>query len=381
MAVNAALVLTGGGARAAYQAGALYALGEILPHDLIPFPTLCGTSAGGINTAFLAAHADNWRGATRKLQDLWQNLKLQDVYATGNLTLSSIALAWISRTIAGGAGGTPQIANFLLDTKPLKEMLEREIDFAAIPLNIKRQRIRACSITVVQYSAGTNISFYDGQSEIDPWERAGRLGVRQTIDVRHIMASAAMPIFFPPIAIDGQYFGDGCLRQTNPLSPAIHMGADRILCIGIRPEKKYGKAVSRKQLLQAPSLAEIGGEVLNAIFLDFLDADIERLKRINQTIRIAQEEGFQAPNKLREIPILALLPSRNLGEVLPVLLNKFPPLPRYLLRGIGVSDRNKQGQDLVSYLAFFQDCTKPLVELGYDDTKLRREEILKFLDR
>lgn len=380
MTSRTALVLTGGGARAAYQAGALFALGEILPEQTIPFQTLCGTSAGGINTAFLASRADNWRKATGDLHDIWRNLKLHNVYSTGNLTFSAIALAWVSRTLSGGRGGTHRIANFLLDTQPLEDLITREIDFNSIPFHIESRRVRACSITAVQYSAQLTISFYDGHPEIQGWERAGRIGIRQRLDVRHVMASAAMPIFFPPIAIGNSYFGDGCLRQTNPLSPAIHLGADRILCIGIRPVKKFAKARAARELRQAPTLAEIGGEVLNSIFLDFMDADIERMRRINENVRIAREHGIENPHRLREIPILSLAPSRNLSDILPVLLKKFPPMPRYLFRGIGVSDRTNQGQDLISYFAFFKECIQPLAELGYEDTRTRREEILKFFE-
>ena len=375
-----ALLLTGGGAKASYQAGALKALGEILPQTQSPFRVICGCSAGAINAAAIGSKADNWLEATKWLHQIWWNLELKDVYLTNGFSLGKNALAWISRTAFGGKGGTREIANHLLDTKPLSELLAREINFENLHRCIESGVLQGMSISALQYFEQTSISFFEARTDIQNWERSGRRAVRTRLQAEHVMASSAMPVLFPPICIEDQYYGDGNLRLGSPLSPAIHLGADRILCIGLRPIRKTSKAVDPSLKRQSPALAEILGEVLNTVFLDALDADIERLQRINEAIKRAPHEvrDQQFP-RLRQIPVFQLTPSRNLDEVIPSLSHQFPPILRYLLNGLGTSDKKDQGQELLAYLAFFAECVHPLLNLGYEDTLKRREEILEFM--
>ena len=372
------LVLTGGGARVAYQVGALKALQEILPSKSIPFQVVCGTSAGGINAAYLSAKADNWEAGAQGLVKLWQGIELKDVYKTSSKSLTAIAIAWVMRTLMGGKSGTREIANYLLDTKPLGHMLRKEIDFDAIRKHIENNELRALSISTLEYFNDRTVSFFDAADEVDGWTRAGRIGLRRSIQVEHILASAAIPVFFAPVPIETQYYGDGSVRQMTPLSPAIHLGADRLLCIGIRHEKSENEPVPT--ISKAPSIAQITGELFNSLFLDPLHADAERLKRINDSIARYQAAGLPAAGSgLKQIPFLNLMPSKNLSDILPSLVKGFPSYLRYLLHGLGASDRDGQGQTMISYLAFFKECIHPLLDLGYLDTIARKEEIIAFM--
>lgn len=372
------LVLTGGGARVAYQVGALKALHEILPAATIPFEVIAGTSAGGINAAYLSSKADNWADGAQGLYNLWQGIELKNVYKTSSKSLTAIAFAWVVRTLMGGKSGTREIANYLLDTKPLGHMLGQEIDFAAIRRNIENRSLHALSISALEYFNDRTVSFFDATDEIESWERAGRIGLRTTLQVEHILASAAIPVFFSPVRIDQQYYGDGCVRQMTPLSPAIHLGADRLLCIGIRHERSLLEPVPA--IAKAPSIAQITGELFNSLFLDPLHADTERLKRINDSIARYQAAGLPTSgSNLKQIPFLNLMPSKNLSDILPSLVKGFPKYLRYLLHGLGASDHDGQGQTMISYLAFFKECIHPLLDLGYQDTIHRSDEILAFM--
>jgi NTE family protein len=382
------LVLTGGGARAAYQVGVLSALSEILPAGKNPFPVLAGTSAGAINIAYLASRADistgHFKDVCGGLKNLWENLSIEKIYRTDGFSLGAIATGWISRTLLGGKVGTRKTVNYLLNTEPLKQLLLREVDFGKISAAIGSGSLKGVSFTATHYEEGLSVSFFNGKN-VKEWTRSSRLGLQTEIAVEHILASASIPIFFPPVLINGSAFGDGCLRQTTPLSPAIHLGAEKLLCIGIKPKRKIGATATSLQHILAPSkssaaasLAQIGGELMNSLFLDSLDSDIERMERINISLQSftdkAREKHF---GELRQIPILSLGPSRDLSEVVPNLIKKFPFMMRYLLRGIGASDR--EGSNLVSYLAFDPDFLKPLMEIGYHDTFAERAAVEEFM--
>lgn len=364
------LVLTGGGARAAYQVGALRALGEILPGTQNPFPIISGTSAGAINAGFLAARAHDWDSAVARLNTLWKELKLSDVYCTDGLSLSQIAISWIKRTLFGAFLKKRNQANFLLDTTPLRRLLSQEMDFQAIESNFKDGTLSGLCFSALNYNNGETVSFFHDSCPHEPWLRSGRKGMRAALGPDEVMASSAIPIFFPPVQIGSKYYGDGSLRQTAPLSPAIHMGAERIVAISITFEKKQ-QGDEQALPAHAPSLAEISGQLMHSLFLDEIDRDLEHLMRLNN------EADHYPQGGLKHIPVLILKPSRNLEEMLPNLLNHFPPMLRFFLRGLGVS--NHQGNGLMSYLAFLPDCIQPLIELGYQDTLARRNEIIEFM--
>lgn len=376
-----ALVLNGGGARTAYQVGVIKALGEIFIQASCPFGIICGTSAGSINAGYLASRADQWTIATQDLAQIWSELLLEQIYETSGLSLTRISSSWISRTILGGRGANNQNSNYMLDTKPLSRLLSEKINFPAIHQHILKGNMQGVAITSVEYFEQMTVSFFDADPRFLEWSHSGREGRRCELEKRHVLASAAMPVFFPPVKIKGGYFGDGCLRQSSPLSPAIHLGADRIISVGIREQKKRSNQVSGTIKRESPALAEILGELFNALFLDTVEPDIERLERINDAIK----NGYlPASSKdqllLREIPILNLTPTRNLSELIPDILENFPLALRYFIKGLGASDSEDQGKELISYLAFTKECVIPLLSLGYKDTMLRKTEIQAFMN-
>jgi NTE family protein len=373
------LVLTGGGARAAYQVGALQALSEIADFDTTPFRVLTGVSAGAINATYLAAHAENFRAATRTLWDLWHGLGAPQVFRSDARNLTSIGTRWIRDLAMGGMLGAGNI-NYLLDTSPLRTYLGDRMHIERAREHVASGRLRGVAASATSYLTGTAITFFDAAPDVQEWARSTRIGLRTHLHLEHVLASAAIPIFFAPVQVDGVPFGDGCVRMTAPTSPAIHLGASKLIVIGIRYARSGEQTVLLNTNLQAErvTLAEIAGVLLNAVFLDSLDADLERLERINQTISlIPHPERARMPSQLRQIPALALRPSKDLGRLAADQYDNFPRMLRYLLRGIGATGAT--GWDLLSYLAFEPGYIDRLLELGYDDTIARRAEILEFL--
>lgn len=364
--------MTGGGARAAFQVGVVRALYEITNKKKHLFDIISGNSAGAINSAYLASNCENWDVATGNLSDLWNKVKPQDIYDLRKRTITDLGMRLVSGTILGGMTPKGNSINHLLDTNPLKKLAEREIDFSSIGKNIKDKLLYGTSLSTTNYNSGSNVVFYEGDESIKDWSRSDRFSFRTNLQSQHLMASAAIPFFFPPVQIGDSYYGDGCIRQTTPLSPAIHLGSDKIIAIGIRHSHNENKM---RELafspFQNPTMGQVAGVMLNAIFLDSLDSDVERLVRINELIF----EGTHP--ELKTVPILIIRPSRDLGKMTSHITSELPSILRYLLKGIGVSDT--EGLDLLSYLAFDQSYTKPLIELGYEDTFKMKDKILKFI--
>jgi len=286
-------------------------------------------------------------------------------------TISELGMKWLAGTLLGGMTSTGSHVNHFLDTEPLRKLLNREIEFHHIQQNLEDQTLHGVALSTTNYNSGSNVIFYQGNVEISDWARSDRFSARQELNIDHLMASAAIPFFFPPIKVGDSYYGDGCIRQTTPLSPAIHLGANKIIAIGVR----YPHNQQRMQDLafspyKNPTLGQITGVMMNAIFLDSLEADVERMQKINTLIKEGHRDEFKV------IPILMLRPSRDLGKMTEKLTAELPPTLRYLLKGIGVSD--KEGLDLLSYLAFDQSYTVPLMELGYEDTIKLKSEIQDF---
>ena len=375
--VRTGLVLTGGGARAAYQVGALRALQELLGEHFC-FDVLVGASAGAINSTTLASYADDFAAGVAQLHATWGKLTPDQVYRTDFGSLLSIGSRWVRQLGAGGLLGT-SVANALLDTTPLARLLEAELPTARIAEHVRAGRLRGAAVTATSYHSGSAMTFYDGVPELAPWSRSTRLGVRAPLTIAHVLASSAIPVFFPPVAIEGRWFGDGCVRLNAPLSPAIHLGADRLIAIGIRYMRTPAETdvLNRVSQHPVPTVSEIGGVLLNAIFLDSLEADVERLLRINGTLSLlTDEQTAQLHSPLRRIPLLVLRPSRDLGRIAIEQYQRFPKVLRFLLRGIGAS--GDSGWDLVSYLAFEPGYIAKLIELGYYDTRARRDDVDAF---
>jgi NTE family protein len=365
--------MTGGGARASYQVGCVRAIYEILKNKTCLFDIISGNSAGAINSVYLSANCENWDVATKNLTELWTRVEPQHIYDLRAKTVSELGMRLISGTVFGGLTNKGSSVNHLLDTTPLRKLVDREVDFSDITKNIEGKFLHGLSLSTTNYNTGTNVVFYEGSSEIKDWARSDRFSCRTKLRTEHLMASSAIPIFFPPVQINESFFGDGCIRQTTPLSPAIHLGANKILAIGVRhPHDRDRMKELAFSSFSCPTMGQIAGVMLNAIFLDSLDTDVERLIRINELIL----EGTH--KDLKTVPILVIRPSRDLGKMTSLISDKLPPILKYLLKGIGVSD--SEGLDLLSYLAFDEAYTKPLMELGYEDAYKMKDEILKFND-
>lgn len=374
------LVLSGGGARAAYQVGAIRALADILGPGPCPFRVLAGLSAGAINGTAVAIGADDFPRTAERLACTWMSLSPDRVYRTDFPKLATLGLRWIKDIGSGGAIGRIR-ANHLLDTSPLRELLTREFDIDRLPEHFKTGLLRGVAVSATNYQTGTTITFYDGVPAIKPWVRPGRIALRERLRIDHVMASSAIPVFFPPIQIDGRFFGDGGIRMTTPTSPAIHIGAEKIVAIGVRYGRSQEQLVELNRVGRADTVAvsEIAGVLLNAVFLDALDNDVELLERINRTLAaISDEDRHRLAEPLRRIPCLALHPSQDLGHLASDQYNRFPAMLRYLLSGIGATGTS--GWDLLSYLAFQPGYIGKLIELGYEDTVARRSEIEEFFD-
>jgi NTE family protein len=374
------LVLTGGGARAAYQVGALSAMSEIWRGSVSPFRIFTGISAGAINATSIATGADEFPVAAARLAQIWRGLSPDRVYRTDARGLFAIGSRWMKDLSSGGLLGSSRI-NYLLDTAPLRELLADTLPVSRLAQHYRSGVLRGLAITTTSYATGLAVTFFDGAKDIQSWYRTTRIGVRHRLRLPHVLASSAIPIFFPPVRIQGQFYGDGCVRMHAPLSPAIHLGADRILAIGVQsapaveqpPERARGP---RRDWLP-PS--EIAGVLLNAVFLDALEADVERLDRVNRTVAFIPPDHHGTPSQpLRAVPALVLRPSQDLGTLAADQYSRFPRMLRYLLKGIGAT--GETGSDLLSYLAFEPEYVGRLMDLGYADTMRRRVEIEAFLE-
>ncbi len=372
------LVLTGGGARAAYQVGALRAIAEIVGPGPMPFDVLAGISAGAVNAVALATGAEDFQRQVERLRAAWERITPGRIYRTDALKLAAIGSRWIRDLSAGGLIGKSGI-NYLLDSSPLRELLEHGISIGRMRRQLRAGRLRAIALSATNYHTGMGVTFFEGAADIEPWTRSTRVGVRARLSLEHVMASSSIPIFFPPVKLGGMYYGDGCVRMIYPMSPAIHLGAERVVAISVRHTRPGSEAAAQERSAHEPlPLSEIAGVLLNAVFLDSLDSDAERLERINRTLALIPREKLQRSDlALRPVPALVLRPSADLGKLAADEYERFPAMLRYLLKGIGATGH--AGEDLLSYLAFEPIYVGRVMELGYSDTMARRAEVEAFL--
>jgi len=377
------LILMGGGARAAYQAGVLEAIWSILrdegwPAACNPFQVICGTSAGAITAAALACRADRIDEAIGTVLDTWSRVRAGDVYRVDVPGALSNALHWV---LALGFGWLVRTRpRSLFDNTPLNGLLSRLIDPACLARAIDSGALHAFAVTASSYTSGQHVTYYQSAAPILPWSRTQRLSCPTRIGVDHLLASSAIPFVFPAVALAlgdrHEYFGDGSIRQTAPISPAIHLGADRILVIGAG-QLQAGTVHSTHTGSQYhyPSLAQVAGHAMASIFLDALAGDIERLSRVNNTLQLIPESDRSA-TRLRPIDVLAIAPSERLDALATEHIHALPRTARTLLRMIGATDR--RGAGLASYLLFEPPYTRALIELGRKDTFARKDDVRRF---
>lgn len=365
----------GGGARAAYQVGFLRALSEWYPELRVPYIT--GVSAGAINAAHLASHHGSFAQAVEELSGLWAQLQVDNVFRVGPSSLGSIVLRWAVRLISGGRGPVPNVQG-LVDTQPLRDFLSEALhavegEITGIQYNLDRERLRALALSTSSYTTGRSVTWVQGQ-DIREWERPMRRSVNTTLTVEHVMASAALPIFFPAVRLDDAWYGDGGIRLAAPLSPPLHLGAKRVLAISTR-HSPTAREAERPMVSGYPPPAQIVGVLMNSIFLDLLDQDADRLERLNSLLRKlppGEREG------LRPVKLMVLRPSTDLGRMAGRYEPRLPWLIRFLTRGLGT--RETDSPDFLSLILFQPDYLQALMECGEADARAREDEIREFME-
>ena len=364
------LVLTGGGARSAYQIGVLKALSEICPRGRNPFPVIVGTSAGAVAASVLAAEAVHWRRAVVGLEEVWANFRAEQVFRVDPLHMLRSGIHWVLSLITGGFVLAPPRS--MLDNSPLRQMLEKKVDWSGIRKSIDRGHLRALALCATSYATGQSVAFYDARESVQEWARVQRIGRRSALTLDHLMASVAIPLLFPPMRLGEEHFGDGAMRQINPLSPAIHLGADRLLIVGVRARRAAGVAVTQLPV-EPPSPGQIFGYMLDTLFTDTIYGDLEQLERINELVRAAPDRAHGA----RHVQTLMLAPSIDPRQVAAKHIDSIPRSLRTLLRVIGA--RDIEGSQLASYLMFEAPYTQDLIQLGYNDAMDARTALLAFV--
>ncbi len=377
--MKTALVLSGGGARAAYQVGVLKAIAEILPEhhsedaSCNPFPIICGTSAGAINAAMMASHANHFQQGVSRLENLWGNLRSDLIHRVGyNELIGSTLKLFGAFFHSGVARGRPLS---LFDNTPLNHLLIENIDLQFLPNLIADGHLHALCITALGYQSGQSISFFQGAETAETWQRARRIGVRCELTHKHLMASSALPAIFPAVRINREFFGDGAIRQTAPMSAALHLGADKLLVVGVSGNRSNPE--KRIKVTHSPSLAQIFAQLLNSAFIDSVEEDIDMMRRFNRFI-MEIEESKRNQMQMRAVDVLVISPSIRFDELAANHIKDLPKAMRVFLKTIGAT-RSGGGASVASYLLFEASYCRELIRCGYDDCMVQADKVREFV--
>lgn len=370
------LILSGGGARAAYQVGVLAAIAELLPAGAInPFPVIVGTSAGAINAVSLASGAMDFTRAVEHLTLFWQGFESRRVLRSDWSGVLHQATRFFAHSLLGLGSHVPVA---LLDSSPLRDLLQDRINFPGVEQAIAGHHLRALAVTAFGYSSSQAVTFYQGKGTINGWLRHRRIGMPTSLTVEHLLASSAIPLLFAPVKIGEEYFGDGAVRQSAPISPALHLGANRVLVVGVSgnprgPDLQAGQ--SHYYNAQQPTLAQIGGHMLNSTFIDSLESDIELLERLNHFSRLLPRQSDNLG--LSPVEVLVIAPSQPIDEIAARHRHELPAALRMFLRGPGATKTS--GAGVLSYLLFEAGYCRELIELGRRDAMAKRDALCQFL--
>lgn len=370
------LILSGGGARAAYQVGVLAAIAELLPAGAInPFPVIVGTSAGAINAVSLASGAMDFTRAVEHLTLFWQGFESSRVLRSDWSGVLHQATRFFAHSLLGLGSHVPVA---LLDSSPLRDLLQDRINFPGVEQAIVGHHLRAVAVTAFGYSSSQAVTFYQGKGTINGWLRHRRIGMPTALTVEHLLASSAIPLLFAPVKIGEEYFGDGAVRQSAPISPALHLGANRVLVVGVSgnprgPDLQAGQ--SHYYNAQQPTLAQIGGHMLNSTFIDSLESDIELLERLNHFSRLLPRQSDNLG--LSPVEVLVIAPSQPIDEIAARHRHELPAALRMFLRGPGATKTS--GAGVLSYLLFEAGYCRELIELGRRDAMAKRDALCQFL--
>jgi NTE family protein len=374
--MSKALVLSGGGARAAYQVGVLKGIAGILPRSVYnPFPIICGTSAGAINALSIAGRAGPFRLRTKKLERIWHELTPADVYRTDATGVIKNTFHLLASFVHSGYGIGRPIS--LLDNSPLRQMMEDYVKFDYLDTAIDNGELQAIAITAMSYASGKSVTFFQGHEKIPAWNRSRRRGEKIPISIDHLMASTAIPGLFPAVQINSDYFGDGAVRQLKPISPALHMGANKLLIIGVSDNPSHSQKSTGMQ--HSPSTAQIVGHMFNSAFIDAVESDIETLQSINR-LASALPQSLREKNNISDlnpVDVLAISPSESIDKIAQNYLHELPRSLRLFLRLTGATARGG-GSSAASYLLFEPGFCRELIDLGMRDAQAKKDEIRQF---
>jgi len=378
--MKTALILSGGGARAAYQVGVLQALADVLPDNCEnPFPIICGTSAGAINALAIAAHKGNFKSAVNALAYMWQNLDIGQVYLHGWSDIFK-GLSYLGLSLFNEGMGRRRPLS-LLDNAPLWNLLGSKINFENINHSIDSGKLLAVSVSAMGYTSGHSVSFFQGNPALQGWSRYRRSGVATQLRLEHLLASSAIPTIFPAVRINREYFGDGALRQLAPISPALHLGADALFVVGVSGNRSAPKANRRVPHRHSPSMGQIIGHLFNSAFVDALEGDLEHMQRMNELLKLIPEDvRMREGILLRPVDNMVISPSYPIDGIAGRNVRYLPKSLRFFLRAIGATAKGG-GATAASYLLFSNEFITELIALGREDTLAEADNIRAFFSK